>query len=121
MTPQDFAPGGYRYVPGVFQYSAGVSALAGFRIERVRFQTPVPLADGFHRIEEHLASAGRPRAALCACELRSPTQMSEVEFRRFNEAYVERLTQWGIVDNGVNPVARSNVCPERAPPAEPSF
>ena len=39
----DVPAGGYRYIPGVFQYSAGVGALDGFQIERVTFQTPVPL------------------------------------------------------------------------------
>ena len=31
---------GYRYIPAVFQYSAGVAALPGFRIERIRFAEP---------------------------------------------------------------------------------
>src|SRR5579863_9884706 len=43
--------GGYRYIPGVFQYSAGVAALDGFRIERAEFLRPVPLAAGFASIE----------------------------------------------------------------------
>ena len=43
--------GGYRYIPGVFQYSAGAAALDGFQIERVTFQNPVKLADGFAFIE----------------------------------------------------------------------
>jgi hypothetical protein len=34
---------------------------------------------------------------------------------------VSVLSDWGIVRDGFNPVARSNVCPEQAPPAEPSF
>jgi hypothetical protein len=46
--------GGYRYIPGVFQYSAGVGALDGFQIERVTFQTPIPLAAGFTFIERYL-------------------------------------------------------------------
>ena len=29
--------------------------------------------------------------------------------------------QWGVYDGKTNPVARSNVCPEIDPPAEPSF
>ncbi|MEZ5906352.1 MAG: hypothetical protein R3C69_15075 [Geminicoccaceae bacterium] len=32
-----------------------------------------------------------------------------------------RLEDWGIARDGVNPVARSNLCPEIDPPAEPSF
>jgi hypothetical protein len=119
--PAEFGPGGYRYIPGVFQYSAGVAAAAGFRIERVMFRTPVPLLDGFRRIEAHLSAIGRPTTAFCACELRSPGPMSESAFRAFNESYVDRLARWGLMVDGVNPVARSNVCPELDPPAEPSF
>lgn len=121
MSSSDFAAGGYRYIPGVFQYSAGVAALDGFRIERVVFRRPVPLREGFDQIAAHLAAAGRPPAAFCACELRSPEPMSEDVFRAFNQLYVGVLSDWGIVMNGRNPVARSNVCPAIAPPGEPSF
>jgi hypothetical protein len=121
MTSVDFKRGGYRYLPGVFQFSGGVAALDGFRIERAMFHSPVPLAEGFGRIEAFLTSAGRPLTALCACELRSPMQMNELAFRRFNELYVDRLSQWGITSEGANPVARSNVCPQHSPPAEASF
>jgi hypothetical protein len=44
------AAGGFRFVPGVYQYSAGVAAEPGFRVERIRFAEPVPLAEGFARI-----------------------------------------------------------------------
>ena len=46
-----FEPGGYRYVRGRFQYSGGVLAEPGFTIERARFARPVPLDEGFRRIE----------------------------------------------------------------------
>lgn len=121
MTTIDFAPGGYRYVPGVFQYSAGVAALPGHRFERVTFREPLALAAAFARIESTLAAAGRPFTAFAACELRSPRPMTEAEFRAFNERYVERLSTWGVIVEGRNPVARSNVCPAIAPPAEPAF
>ena len=42
-------------------------------------------------------------------------------FREFNESYVVTLGKWGVYTDKVNPVARSNVCPEIDPPAEPSF
>jgi hypothetical protein len=38
MTPTEFRLGGYSYLPGVYQYSAGVAALAGFEIVRVTFR-----------------------------------------------------------------------------------
>jgi hypothetical protein len=118
---QSFNPGGYRFIPAVFQYSGGVAADPGFRIERVVFREPVPLTKGFERAKAILSHRGRPLTAFCACELRSPQQFTDQGFRSFNETYVETLAQWGIYDGKTNPVARSNVCPELMPPSEPCF
>lgn len=120
-TTTDFPAGGYRYIPGVFQYSAGVAALPGLRIERARFAEPIPLAAGFARIAQTLRAANRPLTAFCACELRSPAPFTEAGFLSFNQHYVTTLGAWGMLADGANPVARSNVCPELAPPPEPSF
>ncbi|MGA7487204.1 MAG: hypothetical protein WBW74_09755 [Xanthobacteraceae bacterium] len=117
----DFAAGGYRFLPSVFQYSGGAVALPGHAVERVRFRVPVPLEEGFARIERIIGAAGRPLTSFCACELRSPAPFTEQGFRAFNEVYVVTLEKWGLFDGKVNPVARSNVCPELDPPAEPSF
>jgi hypothetical protein len=114
-----FPDGGYRFVRGVFQYSAGVAAQPGFEIERARFFRPVPLAQGFAAIEAHLRALGRTPLALCACELRSPAPVSDAGFSRFNALYVEQLKLWGLYRDELNPVARSNVCPAVAPPGEP--
>jgi len=121
MSSIDFLPGGYRFIPGVFQYSAGVAALTGFSMRRIQFQSPVPLSEGFARAEKIIEEAGRPLTAFCACELRSPGQFSEDAFRSFNEHYVDTLSTWKIFDGSTNPVARSNVCPEVNGPTEPSF
>ena len=117
----DFSAGGYRFLPGVFQYSGGVAALPGHAIERVRLRTLLPLKQGFERIERLITAAGRPPTAFCACELRSPAPFTEQGFRAFNESYVVTLQKWGLFDGKVNPVARSNVCPEIDPPPEPCF
>ena len=111
--------GGFRFVPGVYQYSAGVAAEPGFALERVRFAQPVPLMRGFAAIAEVLAAAGRPKAAFAACELRSPAPFTEEGFAAFNHVYGGVLAEWNLFRDGLNPVARSNVCPEVAPPAEP--
>jgi hypothetical protein len=121
MQTTDFSAGGYRFINGVFQYSAGVAAVPGYRITRVRFMSPVPLSDGFRRIEAMLKDLGRPTTAFCACELRSPAPFSEQGFTDFNRQYVATLEKWKIFDGSSNPVARSNVCPEIEPPAAPSF
>ena len=112
---------GFRFIPGVFQYSAGVAALPGFRLERARFAEPVPMEEGWRRIAAHLAALGRPPTAFCACELRSPAPFTEAGFADFNRAYAAVLGAWDVLAEGRNPVARSNVCPEVAPPAEPGF
>ena len=116
-----FEAGGYRYMRGPFQYSGGVAAEPGFAIERVRFATPQPMQAGFAAIEAHLRAIGRPFTAFCACELRSPAPFTEQGFTDFNRVYVGTLERWGIFKDEENPVARSNVCPEIAPPPEPSF
>jgi hypothetical protein len=119
VTTAIFGPGSYRFIPAVFQYSAGVAAEPGFQIERVAFREPLPLAVGFERAEALMAARGRPPTAFCACELRSPLPFTDDGFRAFNQHYVETLARWGIYDGATNPVARSNVCPELAPPPEP--
>lgn len=116
-----FAPGGFRYLPSVFQYSSGVAAEPGFAIERVRFLQPVPLAEAFAAVEAHLQSVGRPTTAFAHCELRSPAPFDDQGFINFNTAYTKTLERWGLYKDGVNPVARTNVCPMYDKPAEPSM
>jgi len=118
---RDFPAGNYRFIPAVFQYSSGAAADPGFEIERVRFDRLLPLVEGFARAANYIEAAGRPLTSFCACELRSPAALTEHGFRIFNEHYVKTLAQWEVFDGISNPVARSNVCPEIDPPAEPSF
>lgn len=115
------ADGGYDFLEGVFPYSQGVIAHAGYAIERARFARPLPVTAGFAAIAAHLAALGRPRTALCATELRSPKPFSFAGFGEFNRGYVAVLEAWGLVRDGLNPVARSNVAPAVDPPGEPCF
>jgi len=59
--------------------------------------------------------------ALCGMELRLPRQLSMDEFRAFNQPYVQRLIQWGLLVDGRNPVSRTNVAPALEPPESPSL
>jgi hypothetical protein len=121
-TTIDTPAGGYRYIPYAFQYSGGVAALDGFRIERVEFSRPLPLAAGFAWIEDYLGRLGVPLLGFCACELRSPEQFTDAGFIAFNRQYTQTLRRWGVMrDENDNPVARSNVIPQLHKPAEPSF
>ena len=116
-----FAPGDYRYLSAVFQYSGGIAAAPGFEIERARLAKPLPIAEGFASVEAHFRAIGRPTTSFAACELRSPAPFTEQGFIDFNRHYVQTLERWGIYRNEVNPVARTNVCPEYHKPASPSL
>src|SRR3978361_1996654 len=117
----EFSAGNYRFIPAVFQYSSGAAANPGYEVERVRFDSMPPLAEGFALIAKYIKAAGRPLTSFCACELRSPGAFTEDGFLKFNQHYVKTLAEWGLFDGTTNPVARSNVPPEIDPPAEPSF
>ena len=108
--------GSFRFIPAVFQYSGGVAAEPGYRIERARFVAPVELTVGFAAVERHLRGLGRATSALCSFELRSPEPFSEAGFEAFNRTYASQLDAWGLMDGDTNPVARTNVCPEIGKP-----
>ena len=54
-------------------------------------------------------------------ELRIPAALTPAGFDEFNRPYIERLTAWGVMVDGLNPVARTNVAPASSPIAEPSM
>ena len=85
-TVQPFPAGGYRFISHQFQYSGGVAAEPGFRIERARFARSVPLADGFDAIEAYLAGIGRSPTAFCACGAPLPGAIHRRWFCRFQSA-----------------------------------
>ncbi len=110
--------GGFAFIPGIDPYSSGVIAADGFEIIHVTLQHPVPYRHGFELLDAHLRAAGRPRAALCAVELRSPAPFTRSGFVRFNAGYCELLREWSLLVDGANPVARTNVAPTHAVPVE---
>src|SRR5437868_14467237 len=107
-TVQPFPAGGYRFIVHQFQYSGGVAAEPGFRIERARFASRLPLAEGFDAIEAYLAGIGRSPTAFCACELRSPAQFTDAGFVALNRNYVERQAAWVIFWDVFIHVCRTN-------------
>ena len=115
----DHPTGNYRFLPGIASYSCGVVSSPGFEIVHVTFQRPVAYRDGFEEIANYLTAAGRPKAALCGIELRSPRPFSFQGFAEFNFEYAAILQAWGVFVDGVNPVARTNVAPVIGPPQEP--
>ena len=115
-------PGGdYRYLPGISAFSSGAVAGPGHEIVHATLAAPVPWRAGFARIEQHLRALGRPRAALCGIELRSPRPFTFDGFAQFNEGYRSLLAEWDILVGDDNPIPRTNVAPVVGAPAEPSL
>jgi len=111
--------GGYSFLKGISPYSAGAIALPGFAIEHARLRAPIAVAAGFGAIDAYLKSVNRPRAALCGIELRSPQPFTFQGFSDFNARYVGILKSWDLLQDSLNPIARTNVAPELGPPTEP--
>ena len=118
---RDVPQGHYRFLPGIAPYSSGVVAMPDHQVVHVTLQAPVPWRDGFALIDRHLAAERRPRAALCAIALRSPKPFTFEGFAEFNAGYRSLLEAWGLLIDGANPIARTNVAPLIGAPAEPSL
>ena len=118
---RDVPSGQYRFLPGIAPYSSGVIAMPGHEVVHVMLRSPVPWREGFALIARHLTAERRPRAALCAIALRSPTPFTFAGFAEFNAGYRAQLDSWGLLVDGANPIARTNVAPLVGAPAEPSL
>lgn len=111
--------GGYSFVAGGPAFSAGCVARAGFEIVHAAIRPALPLEAGFDLVARHLEGLGRPRAALCAVQLRIPTPLTPAQFEEFNRPYVEGMQAWGLAVDGRIPVARTNVAPAAIRVARP--
>jgi hypothetical protein len=118
-TASRHSTGTYRYLPAIAPYSSGVAAEPGYEIIGLRFDSPPPVAEGFASLDEECARRGLPVAALAGLELRSPEPVAFGAFDAFNETYRRLLTERGLLEGGVNPIARTNVVPVRSAPAAP--
>src|SRR5215475_13918602 len=112
MPPaRDVTAGNYRFLPGIAPFSSGAAATSDCQVVHATLRAPIPWRDGFALIDRHLRAEGRPRAALCAIELRSPAPFSFDGFDTFNAGYRALLTEWKLLVDGENPIARTNVAP----------
>ena len=120
-TLRDVLAGNFRFLPGIPPFSSGVIAMPGYQVVHATLRAPIPWRDGFALIDRHLRAESRPRAALCAIELRSPAPFSFEGFDTFNAGYRGLLNEWKILLDGENPIARTNVAPVVGAPSEPSL
>jgi hypothetical protein len=111
--------GNYSFLPGIEPFSSGVIASRGYEIIHVTLDRLPPYREGFEIIDAHLRAEKRPRTALCGIELRSPVPFTRAGFTEFNAGYQALLEDWNLKVGGHNPIARTNVAPQRHPPEEP--
>lgn len=111
--------GTYRYLPAIPAYSAGVAAEPGYEIVGLRFAEPSPIHVAFARLDGELESRGLNASAIVGFELRSPAPVGFGSFNDFNEEYRKLLIERDLLDGEHNPVARTNISPVNAAPAEP--
>lgn len=106
----------YRYIAGIPAYSAGVAAEPGYEIAGFRFAQPQPVRSAFLALDRELAARRLAPTAVAGFELRSPQPFGFGAFADFNSGYEDLLAERGMLGDGVNPVARTNVAPVRNPP-----
>lgn len=109
---------GYRFLPCSDPFSFGVAANPGYQIQTSRMLVDVPWREGLEYVRDHLERHGLSRHDLCAIQLRCPKPLSVGAFGDFNAQYFELLVDWGIIVDGQNPVARTNVAPVVDPPKQ---
>jgi hypothetical protein len=119
METIELADSGFAYLPGGPRpFSAGVIALPGHALVRVRPRAALPLARGFAFIASHLAARDLGQNALAGLEIRSPAAMTPAEFAAFNRGYATLLRGHGFLPDETFPIARSNMAPLFDPPRE---
>jgi len=96
-----------------------VIANPGHEIVHVTLEDARPWHEGFGFVDRFLREQGSQRAELCAIELRSPKPFTMQGFIDFNRGYCSVLEEWGVFVDGVNPIARTNVCPISLDAPEP--
>jgi len=110
--------GGYSFLAAIEPYSAGVIAEPGYEIIHVTLQNTMPWLDGLIAAKSWLEARGLPIQALCAAALRCSEPHSFDGFATFNQEYRRLLDGWGVLVDGINPVARTNVSPVVDAPAD---
>ncbi|MCX6019340.1 MAG: RidA family protein [Chloroflexi bacterium] len=107
LTPRP--QGNFSYLPGSGTYCRGVVADKGYTLAHATLRTPLPLAQGFKAIAEHLASIGRPAEAFCGAELRIAEPFTAEAFATFNTTYIKLLDKHGLRDGENATATRTNV------------
>ena len=109
---------GYSFLEGIYPYSSGVVAEAGFEVVHVTLGHWLPWEEGMQKARQFVETQDGNVEQLCAFELRCPEPHSMGGFIGFNEDYRQLLESWGLIIDGQNPIARTNVAPVEDAPDE---
>ena len=119
MELQTHDNGRYAYLPAIAPYSSGVVATEGHELVWATLRRPMGLAGGIRHAAEVACEEAGAADAVCAFALRNTATLTLEDFAAFNVRYRELLDHNGILAVGAeNPVARTNVVPVVAQPAE---
>ena len=103
---------------GINPYSSGVVAAAGCEVVHVTLGHWLAWEEGMQKARQFVESQDGNVEQLCAFELRCPEPHSMGGFIGFNEDYRSLLESWGLIIDGKNPIARTNVAPVEDAPDE---
>lgn len=103
--------GNYQFLLGIEPYSCGVIADKNFELVRVTVPKNIKWDLGFKLINRFLQKRKLNIHALASIELRSPQVRSMNKFIEFNSEYISLIESYGLLSNGLNPIARTNVVP----------
>jgi hypothetical protein len=105
--------GGFSYLTGIAPYSCGIATSPTHRLIRVVLARPLPWRAGIEGALQLLERRQCPPESLAGVELRSPMVRTMAEFGEFNDDYIQTMRALGVIGDGPNPVARTNVVPVR--------
>jgi hypothetical protein len=101
---------GFAYLPDTGKtFSRGVIALEGHTLHRVTLNMPMEAGLLF------AANFIKNKSAFCACELRTPTRLTQSDFAVFNQRFIAALQAAGLPTDPTNPAARTNMVPTDSP------
>ncbi len=111
----------YCFLEGIAPYSCGAIADDGYEIIHAKLEKPLPWDRGMEGIARYLSNQRLAVSALCGVELRCPSPYTMDGFIGFNRAYGDVLSKMGLLLDGVNPIARTNVAPVANAPQSPQM
>lgn len=111
---------GYAFLAGIGAWSEGVVSQPGYQIVRATLRQLVDYRTGLDLVAQHLQKIDRPMTALCGVELRMREPLTLEGFQELNAAYFATLAERGLIIDGHNPIARTNVAISDGP-AQPAL